>query len=328
MLRSGRFRHRLLDDDFLQQKSSSAHQCLSPFFVLWQQGRLSDAEISAVYFTVFSFLRRPQDFLGGPHNEFALLETSSDFSCRIFVDILKPLLPSDLRNSKSLGRFESETAFLPFVCAHSFRSIPISVLRSLAAWNTGQYPLKLWTTIPSPEEVLVLQTQGQRCVTMFIKTEEMAELVSDGRDAFGFLVHDLIHADHFFLDPAKAQAQIQFSQKLLVLWESPFMQELLQKDAVLLGEFHYLMSDMNSVPLHLMKTLKALLLGHIKRSANIGLASALPEQLEAHFRALFNQALSPWNFSDSAVHAAHRLNTVHFQHPDDSYILHQEMTTS
>lgn len=328
MLRTGRFRLRLLDDEFLQLKSAWAYQCLTPFFALWQQGRLSDAEISAVYLTVFSFLRRPQDFLGGRHNEFADLSQFSDFTCRTFLDILKPLLPTSLQNCKSLGRFESDLPFLPFVCAHSFRSIPISTLRSLAAWSSQQYPLTLWTTIPTPEEVLRLQTQGQRCVTMFVEPEEMAELVSDGRDAFGFLVHDLIHADHFFIDTSNAHAQIQFSQKLLVLWESPFIQTLLQKDAVLLGEFHYLMSDMNSVPLHLMKSLKALLLAHIKRTANISLTSTLPPELETHFSSLFNQALSPWNFSESARQAAHRLNTVHFQHPDDSYILHQEMTTS
>lgn len=328
MLRSGRFRHRLLDDEFLKLKSSWAYQCLSPFFILWKQGRINDAEISAVYLTVFSFLRRPQDFLGGRHNEFTYPEEARDFTCRAFLDILKSTLPDSLKNSKSLGRFESNIPFLSFVCAHSFRSIPISVLRSLAAWNGNRYPLTLWTKIPTPEEVLLLQTKGQRCVTMFTESHEMAALVSDGRDAFGFLIHDLIHADHFFFDTAKAQAQIQFSQKLLVLWESPFMQSLLQKDAVLLGEFHYLMSDMNSVPLHLLKTLKALLLGHIKRAANISLSSALPIELETHFCLLFNQVLSPWNFSESAIQAAHRLNTVHFQHPDDSYILHQEMTTS
>lgn len=329
MLRSGRFRHRLLDDSFLKDHSAQAFKSLQPFFARWKTGTLTDAEMAAVYVVVFSFLRRPQDFLGGPHKEFAAAPgpTVSELSCQTFTEILRSTLPEGLAGLKSLKRFENEEPFLTFLCAHTLRSIPISVMRSLSSWQTGTYPLTLWTTIPSPEEVLQLQVGGQRCVSMFTQESEFSQLALDGRDVFGFLIHDLIHADHFFHDPENAQAQIQFSQKLQILWQQPFLQERLQADPEFKDEFQYLMSDMNSVPLHLLKTLKAQLLAHIKRQVNTAITAPLPDHLESHFCELLEQALKPWNFTVKGLEAAHRLNSLHYLDPEDGYILHQELTT-
>jgi len=284
--------------------------------------------MAAIYVTVFSFLRRPQDFLGGLHKEFNIPFTPSSLSGAWFVRTLRSTLPPKLAAAKSLTRFENAEAFLPFLCSHSLRSVPISVMRSLLAWQNKTYPLTLWTTVPSAEEVLQLQVGGQRCVSMFVQEDEFSKLALDGRDVFGFLIHDLIHADHFFHDPENAQAQIQFSQKLQVLWQQDFLQERLQADPIFKDEFFYLMSDMNSVPLHLLKTLKAQLLAHIKRQANTALTSPLPHHLESYFCTLFEEALKPWNFSVKGLEAAHRLNSLHYLHPEDSYILHQELTST
>jgi hypothetical protein len=331
MLRSGRFRHRLLDDSFLKDQSAQAFKSLRPFFMRWKTGDLGDAEMAAVYVTVFSFLRRPQDFLGGTHNEFAVAQTLAAppvaLSCQSFIEILRATLPDSLAGCKSLKRFENAQNFLPFLCLHTLRSVPISVMRSLSSWHNKTYPLTLWTTIPSPEEVLQLQVGGQRCVSMFMQESEFPQLAQDGRDVFGFLIHDLIHADHFFHDPENAQAQIQFSRKLQLLWQETFIQERLQADPEFKDEFFYLMSDMNSVPLHLFKTLKAQLLAHTKRLANTAITAPLPDHLEPHFRALFEQAIQPWKFSSQGLEAAHRLNSLRYIHPEDSYLLHQELTS-
>lgn len=330
MLRSGRFRHRLLDDTFLKEQSAQAFKSLQPFFARWKLGALGDAEMAAVYVAVFSFLRRPQDFLGGTHNEFTSIfsaTASAQLSSQSFVDILRSTLPGSLAATKSLKRFETDQDFLSFLCLHSLRSIPISVMRSLLSWHNKTYPLTLWTSIPSPEEVLQLQVGGQRCVSMFMQESEFPQLAQDGRDVFGFLIHDLIHADHFFHDPENAQAQIQFSQKLQILWQQNFLQERLRADPEFKDEFYYLMSDMNSVPLHLLKTLKAQLLAHMKRQANTSITAPLPDHLEPHFCALFEQALQPWKFSAQGLAAAQRLNSLHYLHPEDSYILHRELTT-
>lgn len=324
MLRPGRFKHRLLDDTFLQTQSSTAFLCLQEFFPLWQQKKLTDAEMAAVYIVVFSFLRRPKDFLGGPHNQILpRLASGSRLRCREFHDILSPTLPAELRSMKALARFSGEAEFLPFLCHQSWRSIPLSVAQSLMAWEAGVYPLKMLDYVPSPEEVLHMQAQGVRCVTMLQEKQEMQTLVEAGRDVLGFIVHDLIHADHFFADPDKALAQVRFSQKLQHIYRLAPIQKMIQEDPLFRHEFEYLMSDMNSVPLHLLKTLKAILLGHFKRLEGQNMKDPLHPRHEADFNELFQACLRHWDFrSPEALEAALRLNTPLCEGPNDYELLH------
>lgn len=324
MLRAGRFRHRLLDDDFLKNQSLLAYQCLQSYIELWRQGILNDVEMATAYIFVFSFLRRPKDFLGGPHNqEFSTsVKGHNSTSSTKIVEVLRKSLPPPLQQAKSLTRLESPRPFVDHFCSLSWRSIPLSVARSLVAWNSGQYPLILLTSIPSPEEVLEMQAQGRRCLSMLIEKEEIGTFVNEGRDVLGFIVHDLIHADHFFAHPEKAQAQIHFCQKLRIVITLPEIQKMLLQDSTFTGEFHYLMSDMNSVPLHLLKTLKAILLGYFKRRDCLPMLSSLSASAEYEFRCLFEAVLVPWNLSREALFAAHRLNTPLYKGPQDDELLH------
>ncbi|MBV2167884.1 MAG: hypothetical protein KUL82_04170 [Bdellovibrio sp.] len=324
MLRAGRFRHRLLDDEFLKNQSLLAHQCLQSYIELWRQGLLTDVEMAAAYIFVFSFLRRPKDFLGGPHNqEFsAPANNHNSVSSTQIVEVLRKNLPPPLRHAKSLTRLESPRAFVDHFCSLSWRSIPLSVARSLASWQSGRYPLILLTSVPSPEEVLEMQAQGQRCISMLIEEEQLSTFVNEGRDVLGFIVHDLIHADHFFAHPEKAQAQVHFCQKLRIVITLPEIQKMFLQDPTFTGEFHYLMSDMNSVPLHLLKTLKAILLGYFKRRAHLPMLSSLSASSEYEFMRLFEAVLAPWNLSREALFAAQRLNTPLYKGPQDDELLH------
>lgn len=323
MLRAGRFRHRLLDETFLETQSPLAIQCLQTFFSAWKKNELSDPEMAAIYILIFSFLRRPKDFLGGVHNQnIDGYEMQGCRSSTEVVDLFRQNLPPQLRDLKSLTRLESPKPFLEHFCSMSWRSIPLSVSQSLMAWQSGRYPLRLMTTVPSPEDVLEMQAQGCRCVSMLTEQEQIQNFVSKGRDVLGFIVHDLIHADHFFADAEKAHAQIHFSQKLLKIRALPEIQEMLVADSEFESEFHYLMSDMNSVPLHLFKTLKAILLGHFKRREGIPLNSPLPPESESSFATLFEIVVKTWNFTSEDLMAAHRLNTPHYKGPGDATLLH------
>nr|BFD66284.1 hypothetical protein HAGR004_13060 [Bdellovibrio sp. HAGR004] len=327
MLRAGRFRHRLLDDGFLKNQSALAHQCLQPFLELWRTKALSDAEMAAAYIAVFAFLRRPVDFLGGPHNQpLATLSEKPSFQASDFLRCLVGELPESLRQVKSLRRFAHNGDFLTYFCAQSWRSIPLSVPQSLMAWQAGRYPLLLCSYVPTPFEVLSLQTQGQRCVSMLQTLDEMQSFVEEGRDVLGFIVHDLIHADHFFADPVKAAAQIHFSQHLAVIYALPKIQEMLKTDEVFKSEFEYLMSDMNSFPLHLLKTLKAILLGYFKRREGLDMKSPLPHTTELEFQDLYEASLKPWKFPIEALNAAQRLNTPLFESPKDEQLLHDALS--
>lgn len=325
MLRTGRFRHRLLDESFLKTHGPQGSKSLDPFVELWQKNQLTDMEMVAAYILVFTFLRRPQDFLGGPHN-LPLPKAQDGISSQKIIALLRQTLPEHLASAKSLTPLESGLSFLTVFCSRSWRSVPFSVQRSITAWSQGIYPLQLLTTIPSAHDVLLMQAQGRRCVSMLIQPQEITDFVGEGRDVLGFLVHDLIHADHFFYDPRRAQAQVEFCKKLLTVMELDFIQEMLIQDEKFKEEFHYLMSDMNSVPLHLLKTLKALLLGFYKRQTSHDFKAALPLPLELEFKLRYETVLSPWGFSILALEAAHRLNTESFRHPDDSLILDHELS--
>lgn len=320
MIRSGRFRHRLLDDQFLQTHAKDLHAALVPFLNLWDTKALSDAEMAGIYIFIFSFFRRPVDFLGGPHNSFVFKKRTDVITGKKVFEILRDHLPPALATKKSLTRINQETAFLDLFCSMSWRSIPLSVPRSLMAWQNDIYPLRLTTGLPTPEEVLHLQCQGQRCVSMLIKENQIASFVEEGRDVLGFIVHDLIHADHFFADADRARAQILFCQRLQVVFNTPKIQEMLKTDSVFQREFFYLMSDMNSVPLHLLKTLKAVLLGYFKRQQN-SFQRPLPPSQENEFLALFALSLRPWNLDETAWKAALRLNTPEFCAESDLMLL-------
>ncbi|MEK2646052.1 hypothetical protein [Bdellovibrio sp. BCCA] len=329
MLRAGRFRHRLLDDEFLKNQGPLAFQCLQSFLQLWRTGSLNDVEMASAYILIFAFLRRPKDFLGGVHNELLDRDKSQNaVSSEKVLSVLQNSLPASLRDSKSLQRLNSPVSFVEHFCSMSWRSIPLSVQQSLSAWSSGRYPLRLLTTVPTPEEVLEMQAQGLRCISMLIQENEICHFVEEGRDVLGFIVHDLIHADHFFADPVKAQAQIHFCQKLLVIEKLPEIQKMLSGDITFKGEFHYLMSDMNSVPLHLLKTLKAILLGYFKRRENAAMNAPLPPQVETEFLKLFKAILDPWSFPQGALEAAYRLNTPLYKGLDDSEMLHLALSRS
>lgn len=322
MLRSGRFRHRLLDEVFLQNYGSQASVSLQPFIKLWKQGHLQDIEMVAIYIWIFSFLRRPQNFFGGPHANRLMFQCAPTYlTSRQAVGLLRTTLPGSLQSAKSLLRFENENTFFEHFCSHSWRSIPFSAVRALAEWALGHYPLKLMTDIPSPDEVLEMQTQGWRCVSMLIEECQIKNFVLEGRDVLGFLLHDLIHADHFFSDHDNALAQIHFSKKLRQVRHSDRVQEIIRNDPEFVDEFHYLMADMNTVPLHLLKSLKAIFLAHFKRRDFCPLGQSLSTKSELEFSTFFESILIPWNFSDQALQAVRRLNTPFYQAPEDSFIL-------
>lgn len=327
MLRAGRFRHRLLDDQFLKTKGPIAHDCLQPFIEQWRKKQISDIEITTIYILIFCFLRRSQDFLGGPHNQ--KLDTVCSLTSRLqgkdVVAQMREVLPSEFKQAKSLARLDKGQNFVALFCSLSWRSIPFSVQQSITAWSTGRYPLHLMTDIPTPEEVLKMQAQGKRCLSMLIQKEEIINFVEEGRDVLGFIVHDLIHADHFFACPEKAQAQIIFSNKLIEVRKLTAIQSMLSQDRVFEKEFHYLMSDMNSVPLHLLKTLKAILLGFYKRREGFSLKGSLSASTEGEFLELFKQVLDPWKLSEEAFSASIRLNTVSYLGPQDDILLHQAL---
>ena len=126
---------------------------------------------------------------------------------------------------------------------------------ALRAWLQDDWPLRLTERIPGPREVLRLQAEGTRPVTLigFPRAAQPILHKANGQD---FLVHDLAHAWKFLRDPRQYRLQCRFFRWLQRALESGLFDEWLT-DAAFAGQMDYLISDMNTHPVHGLKFLHA-----------------------------------------------------------------------
>jgi hypothetical protein len=163
-----------------------------------------------------------------------------------------------------------------FLFRYAWRGHSDRIRRALYRWSCGRYPLLRWKTIPTPLELLEVQAQGRRGVTVFSNPQEW-EQNHQNKSAFEFVIHDLVHADHFFEKDDWQEGQQVFYQFILSRWNEPLIQAIRQ---LCPNSFDYLISDMNSHPLHLMRTLHALSLETRKKELGLDLKTRLPESEE------------------------------------------------
>lgn len=192
--------------------------------------------------------------------------------------------PAGLQTSALLKDDNSSPA-MTFLQNYSWKGHTDRIRRALIKWHQGHYPLVLWERIPTPLELLKCQATGRRIVTVFTQDEEWDQMHL-GKSAWDFIVHDLIHADHFFENSELRAGQIEFYQFILDRWD----QDMVTKARTYCPEqFDYLISDMNSHPAHMHKTLSALCLMAWKKEIGLEIKSRLPADEEVRFQ---NQMLS------------------------------------
>ncbi len=139
-----------------------------------------------------------------------------------------------------------------FLNKYSFRGVPYCVNQTLLMWISTEYNLELMINyIPSNAEVFEMQIKGKRCVSLLTAPEYVSEYIMGKRDYFGFLLHDLIHASHFFFDKKAMLAQRGFLKMISSFYYSKLIQYWLNQDAQFKTEVEYLISDMNSHVMHL-----------------------------------------------------------------------------
>jgi len=170
-----------------------------------------------------------------------------------------------------------------------FRGLPEAVPRTLMAWASGRFPLRLYFHELAADEVLELQSQGHRCVSLLLSVPEILQFEHEGRDFLSFLIHDLEHADHMMKDPVSFARQVRFSE-----WMWNFRRHLTCTSMSLqqMQRFEYIAADMNSHFVHLLKTLKALLdeVGRTELSEALFLSQ--PRRSEK-FESMFQNLNSP-----------------------------------
>jgi hypothetical protein len=182
-----------------------------------------------------------------------------------------------------------------FFLSHWFQSfqikkLPDSVSRALYSWLQGKYAIRLQQNFISPYEMLQYQARGERVVTLSHHSAVNGELVDGARDAFEFLLHDLVHADLFFSSPENFLEQKSFFSSLLRLLEQGLFVEEQKDDVQFREDFNYLISDMNSHPAHLAAMLKASYIKHL-----LAVEGKAPQgTLSADSQRLLAQRLHHW----------------------------------
>jgi hypothetical protein len=175
---------------------------------------------------------------------------------------------------ETLQSEELRATLLDSLDRYQYRGVIAAVPLALARWLTGAWPLTLCEAIPTPAEVLRMQVQGTRAVTVLSAYPRMCQPVLTKPDAFAFFLHDLEHAYKFFHDPELHAGQRTFFALLeMALAQSTFAPYW--TDAVFVEKFYYLMSDMNTHPNHSRLYLRAILVECQLRHEGRGAAEVL-----------------------------------------------------
>jgi hypothetical protein len=248
-IRQNGYKKKLVEEFTLKKESGILLDLLQPSIDLWNKLEISDAEFALVYLLIYQHLRHGKLFLGNKRSSIVQLDTLPILHSK------KIQLPKDLIFNH---RLRDITNLWEIINNFGLMSIPYSSLRALMKWGQGEYHLKLFTNIPLPHDVLHLQRNKIRCVTVPLKKEMIENYILGDRDALSFFVHDLIHADHFFHENTLAQGQIGFYHLMHEFYELGYFKEFFKVKGFK-DEFEYLISDMNAYCVHLMKGFKAII---------------------------------------------------------------------
>jgi hypothetical protein len=246
---------------------------------------LASSEACARYLLLHLHARHPRQWLSSP---------------RMAAPMQGQGLLNELQNlevtlsAKQSARLEGLGSLKGLVQSYYFRGVVLDSHEGLVGWLEGRYPLHLRQNIPSPDEMLAIQCQGQRYVTLLLQEDAQFQKYGRHADACAFLLHDFEHAHKFFSTTHSGQVQffqhLQRSLNRFTRWsEDPQFQD----------ELDYLKSDMNSHPVHLIKYLKAIVL-----SAEMRKTSSRWPKLDEFWHELF----AAWQMAPSVREAALKIN--------------------
>ncbi len=130
--------------------------------------------------------------------------------------------------------------------------LPRAVPSALCAWADGERLVDLLFRVPTPRELLRLQSRGRRCVSLLDDDVPTAP----HEDGLAFAVHDLCHLEKF-VDPMHHAEQVGFFALLdRGLDEPRFIALQASLDAVWIDDRDHVLADMNGSAVFLFLVLK------------------------------------------------------------------------
>lgn len=279
--------------------------CASSFYTEYQDSfRIIDAAVYELHWdktsevmlwtALLSMLRRRTDwFQGVSATTSSTLPQSFDFYA----------LTQKL-NIEWPKKLAKDISFAEFLRTVKIKPLPAVAQRAMYFIFTKKYPITVLDYEPSPRELLQIQCDGRRIITFKNDFENWPTQKFGHRDPLSFWLHDCIHAEHFFSQPEIFVSQLGFYKFVAEAFDSRCWPELTDNQAFA-GDFSYLISDMNSHPLHLFKTLKAITDIHFKADS-VG---------------IWNRVIATSQGSTEELNALRKLNTTYFVEYDCDALL-------
>lgn len=144
------------------------------------------------------------------------------------------------------------------VCLYKWKKIQARIQWILELWLKQPLPLKVVEEVVTPYEMLEEQSRGWRVITLPIHHRDPSADVVPGKRPLAFVLHDLEHAERFFHNEQNYYGQVGFYNRLQESVAHGFWGDLL-KNPDFEKAFFYLMSDMNTHCVHMLKYLRAVL---------------------------------------------------------------------
>lgn len=249
-LAEGKFKKVLISYDDLKKESKYLHPFLKEIHLLEKEHRLKDWEIVFLFLLLY-LKHRSKKYVVNENPNFLKLSVSPQ---EIQESIKIKELPTSLKDLLS----ENDTCgtLFEYLISKRFLKIPGEIKECILHWAMGDYSIFLTHSVPSPMDVLCIQAEGNRMITLSYTHSIEGNLMPGNRDAFEFVLHDLSHAHTFFNSYYNPLGQIQFFKNLTKKWNylRPYL-----KDLEFQKKIEYLQSDMNSHPEHLRSYLRAIL---------------------------------------------------------------------
>lgn len=298
--RQGSYKKILLDQDCLAPRREYLQENVRNLIGL----DLAPFDFCTLYILLFLRVRHPKNWLQ-KKSSLPFKKTSE----KTLIDIIPASFNLTPWEKEKLEGLSTRELFVHF----NIRGIPEAVNRTMTNWSEGQWSISLLTYIPSARELLRLQVKKTRCITLIIDPDKLDTLVLSSRDPLSFVLHDLLHADHFFNQAESLKGQLGFYSLINKVYDRPELKKLLKEDSVFKTEFEYVVSDMNAYVIHLLKCLKSA----FQRS---DLKNTAP---------LYPTLLQWWDMPQEVHLAAMKLNTPDFNlddelHLKDFFERHQE----
>lgn len=254
----------------------------------WQFGAVTDAAYAASYFLLWQIARH------GPA-----------FASRATRAVQRPDRTEWRRTLLSYTGAELDAVLAEWFGAYRFYRIAPAVPEAFRHWLRQDWPLQLLSRIPSPREVLTMQANGRRPVTLIDLPRALQPILTKP-DGLAFLVHDLEHAWKFFNDPRQFALQQTFfallSKALAAGIFAPY-----QSDLLFMTKLDYLISDMNTHPAHGLLYLHAVLIEMLLRQEHKSPRESLSEAARQVLGDLIHELGSYWAFSPAGMGALGKL---------------------